>query len=72
MVEAPRVSRSDLVEIAGVVRRETDAAWLFHDGFRECWLPKSLCDWEPKRTGAVLDNGVMTMPEWLATKEGFI
>jgi len=50
--------RSDLVDIAGEVRHETDKGLLFFDGDRTIWLPKSLVE--------VNDDGTVTMPEWLA------
>jgi hypothetical protein len=58
-------ARSDLVDIAGAVRRESDKAVLFFDGTKEVWLPKSLVEWDAgERT--------MAMPEWLAQDKGLI
>jgi hypothetical protein len=53
-----------LVDIAAVVRGETDLAWRLFDGRAVAWLPKS----------QVEDNGdgTFTMPEWLAKEKGFI
>lgn len=34
-------SRSDLVDIAGVLLNETERAYRFNDGIRVVWLPKS-------------------------------
>lgn len=61
----PRQSgQSDLVEIDAELRRETDRAYLLHDGDREAWVPKS----------QVEDNGDGTwaMPRWLAEEKGFV
>ena len=55
---------SDLVEIAGEVRHETEKAVLFYDGAVERWLPKSLVE--------VNGDGTITVPEWLAHREGLI
>ncbi len=56
--------RSDIIDIAGYVRHETDAAILLFDGEREVWLPKSKIE----------DNGDGTwgMPEWLAMEKELI
>ena len=55
---------SDLIDIAGELRRQTDKAFLIFDGTKEAWLPKALVD----------DNGdgTFAMPEWLALREGLI
>ena len=36
--------RSDLIVIAGELRRETERAYLVFDGTNEVWLPKSLVE----------------------------
>jgi mannose-6-phosphate isomerase-like protein (cupin superfamily) len=56
--------RSDLVDIAGEVRGETDNAWRFFDGTRTVWLPKSQVE--------VSSDGTVTMPEWLAQEKELI
>ena len=43
---------SNLVDIAGELRRETLAAFLMFDGTKEVWLPKSQVEF---------DDGVFTM-----------
>lgn len=55
---------SNLIDIAGEIRRETDHAILLFDGNKEVWLPKS----------QVEDNrdGTIAMPEWLAKERGLI
>ena len=58
-------SRSDLVDIAGILKHETDRAYLFHDGVQDIWLPKSQCEWDAA-------TKTMAMPEWLAMDKGLI
>lgn len=57
--------RDERAEIAGEIRDETDRAWLFHDGARNAWLPRSLCEWDA-------DTKTMDLPLWLAKKRGLI
>lgn len=57
--------RSDLVDIAGEVRRETERAYLFFDGTKEVWIPKSQCQWDQ-------DDKTMAMSEWQAKDKGLI
>ena len=57
--------KSDLVDISGEITVETDKAWLFYDGAREVWLPKSQCEWDER-------SKEMTMPEWLAKEKELI
>lgn len=56
---------SDLVDIAGEIRAETDKAYQFFDGIRTVWLPKSQCEWDQ-------DDKTMAMPEWLAQERDLI
>jgi hypothetical protein len=60
------VRKSDLVDIAAEVRRESPsgAAWLIFDGAQETWVPKSLVEINPDKT--------ITMPEWLAASKGLL
>ncbi len=53
-----------LVDVAVVIRGETEKAWRLYDGDRTEWVPKS----------QVEDNGdgTFTMPEWLAKDKGFV
>lgn len=60
--------RSDLVDVSGEIRRETEKAILFYDGKAEVWLPKSLVEVERKERGLV----EVAMPAWLAMREGLI
>jgi hypothetical protein len=50
-----------LVDIAAELRHETLKAYLIFDGDEEVWVPKSLAEYDK-------DNGIFTMPEWLAKK----
>lgn len=56
--------KSELVDIAGEIRGETDKAWRIHDGTKTEWVPKSQAEQN--------DNGTWTMPLWLAKDKGFI
>ena len=55
--------KSDLIDIACEVRRETERAFLIFDGANEVWLPKTLVE---------IEDGAATMPEWLALDKGLI
>lgn len=57
--------RSDLVDIAGELRRETDKAFMIFDGTKEVWLPKTQVEHDPT-------DGTFAMPEWLALDKGLI
>lgn len=57
--------RSDLVDIEGEVRGQTEKAYRFYNGSVEVWLPKSQVEWD-------FDNKTMAMPEWLALEKGLI
>jgi hypothetical protein len=56
---------SEPIDIAGEIRHETDAAYLFFDGDIEVWLPKAHCEWDP-------DAKTMAVAEWLAMDRGLI
>ncbi|KKK79590.1 hypothetical protein LCGC14_2831970 [marine sediment metagenome] len=55
---------SDLIDIAGELRIETEKAMLVFDGEQSVWLPKSLVE----ENG----DGTFAMPEWLAKDKGLI
>jgi hypothetical protein len=57
--------KSDLVDVAGELRRETDRAFLIFDGSKEVWLPKALVEHDE-------DDRTFAMPEWLAKEKGLI
>lgn len=61
----PGNGRSDIIDIAGELRRETERAFLIFDGTREAWLPKALVEHDPT-------DGTFAMPEWLAKDKGLI
>lgn len=57
--------KSDLIDIAAEIKRETEKAYYIDDGANQLWLPKSQCEWNQ-------DDGTFTMPEWLAKDKGLI
>jgi hypothetical protein len=59
------VMKSDLVDVAGEIRGETEKAYSFFDGTRAIWLPKSQVEWDEA-------DKTMTMPEWLAKERKLI
>lgn len=62
---------SDLVDIAVVLKRETDKAWCVDvGGIADVWLPKSQCELERSRYFGQADT--LTLPEWLAKEKGLI
>lgn len=56
--------RSDIVDVAGEIRAETDKAIQFYDGSVVVWLPRSMIE--------IGDDGTIAMPEWLAMEKGLI
>jgi hypothetical protein len=62
--EDDSVQRSDLVDISGVLRRETPLAYCLFDGVKEVWVPKSESEFDGR--------GTFTMPGWLARAKGLI
>lgn len=56
--------KSELIDIALLIKHETDKAWLVNDGDNDVWLPKSQADNN--------EDGTFTMPEWLAIEKRFI
>ena len=58
-------TRSDLVDIACELRHETDKAFLIDAGDgKKIWVPKSMCEFA--------DDGILTLPEWLAKDKGLL
>lgn len=55
----------ELVDIAGEIKHETEKAYLFYDGSKTVWIPKSQCEWDEM-------DKVMTMPERVAMDKGLI
>lgn len=65
--------RSDLVDLAVVVRRETPGAWGIEDATKPgsiIWLPKSQCEIDDIKQPSKC--GTLTCPEWLAKEKGLI
>lgn len=56
--------RSDIVDIAGEIRAQTERAIQFYDGTVMVWLPRSQVE--------IGDDGTIAMPEWLAKDKGLI
>lgn len=56
--------KSELFDVAGELRGETEKAYRIFDGTRTEWVPKSQVERNP--------DGTFTMPVWLATEKGFI
>ena len=56
-----------IIDLAVEIRHETALAYLVHDGGREAWLPKSLVEVSEER-----GQHIVTLPEWLAKREGLI
>jgi hypothetical protein len=57
--------KSNLTDISGELRGETERAFRFYDGKTTVWLPKSQCEWDDLEK-------IMTMPEWLAKEKELI
>ena len=67
------MSRSDLVDLDVVVRRETDAAWGIEDPDKPgaiIWLPKSQCEITDIKTPSKC--ATLTCHEWLAIEKGLV
>lgn len=60
-----RSGKSDLVDVEGEIKRETEKAYLIDNGSVEEWVPKSQCEWNQ-------DEGTFTMPEYIAKEKGLI
>lgn len=56
--------KSDLIDIALLVKHETEKSWLVNDGDKDVWLPKSQAEKN--------DDNTFTMQEWLAVEKRFI
>lgn len=71
--------KKELVDIAVMIRHETDSAYLLADGRTEIkkgdTAPSELRVWVPKSQIEIEIAGksaIATMPEWLALEKGFI
>ena len=56
--------KSELTDIAGELRGETDKAFRIYDGKTTEWVPKQYVEKN--------DDDTFTMPLWLAKEKGFI
>lgn len=67
---------SKLIDIALIIRHETDGAYLVADGSSEVkkgdTSPSERRIWVPKSQVEDNGDGTFTMPEWLALDKGFI
>ena len=64
------MTRSNLVDIAVIIKRETDKAWLLdHGGKAPVWMPKSQCEIEPNRDGK---THTLTVEQWLAEEKELV
>lgn len=57
--------KSDIIEIAAEIKRETENAYHIDDGTTQAWIPKSQCEWNQS-------EGTFSMPEWIAKDKGLI
>lgn len=58
------MSDAMLFDFVGILKHETENAFLVNDGDKDYWLPKKLTE----------DNGdgTFTIPEWLAIEKGIV
>ena len=59
------MTKSDIIDLAGELRHETDKAFLVDFGEdKPVWVPKAMVENN--------DDGTFAMPEWLALDKGLI
>lgn len=58
---------TELVDIAVILKHQTDKALLVSTGEGDMWLPKSHVEYYDDGKG-----GIVTMPYWLAYEKGLI
>lgn len=65
---------TDMIEIDGAIERRTQKAILFHTGNKEeaVWLPLSQVTVDDTSKGGFGGIHTVTMPTWLAEKEGLV
>lgn len=56
---------NEMIEISGEIVEDRRASYLFYDGTKSVFLPKSLVEWDS-------DEKVMRVPEWMAMEKGLI
>ncbi len=59
------MSDPKFVDLACELRHETAKAFLIFDGDKEVWIPRSLAEYDAQ-------SQTLTIPEWLAQREGLI
>lgn len=63
------MGKTEIIEIFGEIRRETNKAILFFDGTKEEWIPKSQIEYETPNKNK---ETTIEIPEWLAMDKGLI
>lgn len=59
--------KSNLVDVACIIRHETERAWLVDVGEEKpVWIPKSQAEIDEAH------GTILTLPEWLAREKGLI
>jgi hypothetical protein len=58
----------DPIQIACMIKHQTESALLIDNGDQECWLPKSVV--EVDRLGD--ESAIVSVPKWLASRRGLI
>lgn len=65
--------KSDITDLKVTVHYETPKAWLVsNDKKKEVWLPKSMVEMDTKFKTYAPVAGIVTLPEWLAEREGLV
>lgn len=64
---------SEVAELSCILVAETDRALLLRFEYqRRRWFPKSLVEFEAKRPVGLRVEGTVTVPQWLAEREGLV
>ena len=64
------MERSMVIDVAVIVKRETEKAWLVdHGGKEPSWVPKSQAEIEPNPDGK---TATLTCEQWLAEEKGMV
>ena len=67
------MGRTDPIEVAVEIKRETAKALLVDDSSGEVWIPKSQIGNDPDDYEDMIGETVtLEIPEWLAEEKGFI
>lgn len=54
-----------MADVEGTIVHQTTLAYLFDNGDKRVWIPKSQCQWDP-------DDSKMTMLEKVAIEKGLV